>query len=387
MTPRRQTPGESPAPGADAIEKEAADWIARLDRGLSSAERVDFAAWEAADPRHHAELERLQATWRALDTGDEVPEIMQIAHEVEREDATRDRSWWRRAGLRTAGAVAMTAAVIAIAGVFASRSTSVRPAQIVAHYRSYQIVPSVAKRLPLIDGSVVQLKDGGAIEPAFSADRRVVRLLHGEAYFSVAHDASRPFIVLIDGVAIRAVGTAFNIRVDAKTVEVLVTEGKVRIDDDVDGQSRLTRPAPVAANADSPAEAALPTHTASVVTSQASKASEIPVLAAGHRVVIDPRVRAAIKPEAVTPSDIERTLAWQETQFVFDATPLGDAVAAFNSFNRVQLVLGDPALEKRRVGGTFRADNVDALVRLLKTGFEIEAEHRGEKEIVLRPSR
>jgi transmembrane sensor len=111
-----------------------------------------------------------------------------------------------------------------------------------------------------------------------------------------------------------------------------------------------------------------------------------PVLSAGERVLI-PVTAAPMTPVAVTPADLERALTWQSTQLVFERTPLDQVIAAFNSFNRTRLVVGDPSLRTRRLGGTFRADNMDAFVRLLESGFEIVAEQRGENEIVLRAAK
>jgi len=383
MNPREPSSRHSPPPGDDAVEQAAADWIARLDRGLSPAEAAEFALWETASPAHAAELARLKATWLSLDTADEVPKIMQIAHEVERMPSAQSRPWWRKTSMLAAlGAAA--AITVAASLLWRTATPDLLAAQ--AEIGSYKVVPSDAQRVLLVDGTIVKLKEGSRVEPAFSATERRVRLVNGEAYFKVSPDAGRPFIVLVGDVAVRAVGTAFNIRFDPKQVEVLVTEGKVRVDDHVHGRSMLGGSAPKYRDEESTAHALR--NPAELLTSTSAPApDEFPVLAAGHRVVIDTVARAPITPEAVTPADLERVLTWQGTQLVFERTPLGEAIAAFNSFNRLQLVLGEPALAARRLGGTFRADSVDAFVRLLETGFEISAERRGNDEIVLRSSR
>ncbi|MFM8546175.1 MAG: hypothetical protein ACKODB_00900, partial [Betaproteobacteria bacterium] len=106
-------------------------------------------------------------------------------------------------------------------------------------------------------------------------------------------------------------------------------------------------------------------------------------LSAGQRVVISAEEPAPAAPAAATAADIERLLAWRSPQLVFERTSLEEAVAAFNSFNHCQLVLGDNSLRTRRVGGTFRADNVDAFVRLLEKGFNISAQTRDDRHILL----
>lgn len=366
-------PDDAPRRDDAAVEQAAADWIARLDRGLTPEESVAFAAWEAADSRHVAELARLQATWRALDTADESPEIMQIAHELSGTALPTDTPGRNARLVMTFG---MAAALLI--GVFVWRAVE-RPGTGARHH-SYRVVPSEAQQLTLIDGTVVQVKAGSAVEPAFSASERRVRLVQGEAYFTVAHDPARSFVVMVGDVAVRAVGTAFNVRLEAVSMEVLVTEGKVRIDDSVRGRNILDNASAAPQPHREATDAAVEQH---VPASEAPT----PVLGAGQRVVIDTQTCAPIARETAKPADLERMRTWQSTQFVFDHTPLGDAVAAFNSFNRIQVVLGEPSLATRRLGGTFRADNIDAFVRLLETGFEITAERHGETEIVLRPTR
>lgn len=356
------------------VEKAAGDWIARCDRGLSPREAEEFAAWEAADPRHAAELARLTATWNSLDTADEVPEIMRVARELEEKQLRRSR---RRFSPAWSLAALGAAAAVTVAWIFWRA-----PDPEAAASPRYKVVPSSAQRLTLVDGTVVELNGDSAVEPAFSAAERRVRLVRGEAHFAVAKNAARPFIVQAGNVAVRAVGTAFNVRFDPATIEVLVTEGKVRVDDAVQGRSLLAEAADVPARRDEPVTVAGPSGLEPPLAKP-----DVPLLKAGQRVVLPVAAAVAVMPVAVTPADIARALAWQGTQFIFERTPLEEAIAAFNSFNRSQLVLGDPALRVRKLGGTFRADNVDAFVRLLETGFEITVERRGENELVLRPAK
>ncbi|MGH7958992.1 MAG: FecR family protein [Opitutaceae bacterium] len=349
-----------PSPRDDAaIEKSAADWIARLDRGLSPEEAAQFAQWEAVDPRHATEVGRLTATWRSLDTADEVPEIMHLARELE-DKQTRLRGGRSRRSVAIALLGAAAAVAIAWTAFWWPRMSDPE-AERTAAGRSYQVLASAAQRLTLADGTMVELNGDSAVEPAFTPSERRVRLVRGEVHFTVATNLARPFLVQAGDVSVRAVGTAFNVRFAATAIEVLVTEGKVRVDDSTKGETLL-------ASADRAADTA---------------GAEAPVLVAGQRIVISVTAPEPQAPLTAAPAEVERALAWRGTQLAFDRTTLENAVAAFNSFNRRQLVLADPALRTRRIGGTFRADNLDAFVRLLETGFDLSAERRGENEIVL----
>jgi ferric-dicitrate binding protein FerR (iron transport regulator) len=81
-------PRPDPSSSSATVERAAADWVARRDRVLTPVEAAKFATWRAADPRQTDELALLEATWRALDAADEAPEIMQIAHEFDAEQAS-----------------------------------------------------------------------------------------------------------------------------------------------------------------------------------------------------------------------------------------------------------------------------------------------------------
>lgn len=325
----------------------AADWVLRCDRGLSASEQDDFSAWLAADPRHREELARHRGHWRRLDRLAEwrpehgaVPNPDLLAPPSRRRVAP-----WTWAGV----AVAAAAAVVAILLV-----SPVRPD---AGADTEPTAPGPSQRL-LADGSMVELNRDAEIAVAFGAGERRVELLRGEAMFSVQRDVQRPFVVVARGVAVRALGTAFNVRVDAGVVEVLVTEGTVQVE---------------------------PPPSASPASALSAATSAPPLLQARQRAVIDlAPARLAPQIATLTAGEVERVLAWQHRQLDFTAAPLAQIVAEFNRRNVVQLVVVDPGLAAERISATFRSDNIAGFVRLLEVGFGAQAEQRGESEIVLR---
>jgi transmembrane sensor len=196
-------------------------------------------------------------------------------------------------------------------------------------------------RRTLEDGTVVELNRGAVLTAQFTANERRVRLEQGEAHFSVTKDASRPFVVSVQGMDVRAVGTAFNVRLDRAAVEVLVTEGRVRVSE-------------ASAGPDANGETMQP---------------EAPQIA------------------TLTTSEIERVLAWQRRMLEFTAAPLGEIVAEFNRRNAVQIVVVDAELAAIRISASFRSDNIDGFVRLVEMGFGARAERSGVNEIRLRRAR
>lgn len=118
----------------------------------------------------------------------------------------------------------------------------------------------------------------------------------------------------------------------------------------------------------------------------------------GKSIVVDiaaPRV--GLPPvTAVDPEELAERLAWRAPRVEFTRTALPEAIAVMNGYSAgqhsagnqsVQFIIGDSALASVRVSGLFRVDRTDAFIGLLKSGFGIEAERRGDSEIILRSSR
>lgn len=339
------------------IPQEAAEWVVRRDRGLSPTEKSAFDAWLAA-PLHREEFERISASWRGLDHLSSEPGLAAAADAVvSRAEARQTRRHF--AVLTGAG---LAAAAVAL-GVF----VWLRPAP--APTGNFQIIASTSHEVHLPDGSIATLNGDSRIETDYTPDERRIRLVQGEAHFAVAKNPQRPFYVTAGPISVRAVGTAFNVRLGTSAVEVLVTEGKVQVNDSIHGGSLL--PAVSAAAPDEQADEAL--------------------LAAGQQVVINLAPIANAPAQAsvavVAPAEMERSLAWQSTQLVFDDAPLDDVVMAFNHYNRRALAVGDAELGNRRITGVFRADNLDGFLRLLEASGDVRTESRGEDATVLRAFR
>lgn len=330
------------------IAAEASAWMARRDRGLSGAERCEFECWRAADARHAREFARLEAAWRGLDRMREVPALEQMA------EAVVARAQARRQRTRRAWSFVSLAAAAAVALMLTRGPEAPRPAAIARAPENVRVLASTLARETLPDGSVVELNGTSRIAVEFTPEVRHVRLVAGEAHFVVAKNPARPFLVSAAGVTVRAVGTAFNVRMAPEALEVLVTEGRVSVQNP-------------------PASGTAP--------------GEPVALAAGQRAVVPLRVDTVdvVSVRDVSRSEMDDYLAWQSTRLVFDNTSLAEVVDAFNRYNGHVLVLGDPRLANRRLTGVFRADNLDGFVRLLRASADVRSERRGEREVVLLP--
>jgi len=196
---------------------------------------------------------------------------------------------------------------------------------------------------PLADGTRVELNTDTRLRADIDEDHRQVWLDRGEAYFEVAHDPARPFVVHAGSRRITVLGTKFLVRRDGQGVEVAVVEGKVRVD-----PVRQER-----------AKAAVLTR------------GELAV-AKGEATLL--AVRSIEK--------VENELSWREGMLVFDRSTLADAAAEFNRYNHKKLVVVGDAAAAVRIGGSFEADNIDAFARLLKQAFGLSVEERGGEIVI-----
>ena len=332
----------------EEIERTAAQWVLRRDRGLTATEQDELSQWLAADARHGEALALQRWGWDELDrlaglqtSLGAVPDPDLFAPRAK----ARARRWWWIAGASSLAAAATVALLITLRSPPAKSENAALPLAVST------ALAAPCERLALEDGSVVELNRGASVEVAFSTSERRVRLVRGEANFTVAKNLARPFVVNAGGVDVRAVGTVFNVRLAKEALEVVVSEGRVKLE-----------PPPV----DTVAREA---------TVLSVGESAVVLLGASARV---PQVTALAEPE------LAARLAWQPRLLDFTGAPLTEIVAEFNRRNPVQLAVGDPALGAMRLSAAFRSDNVEGFVRLMESDFGMRAEWRSEREIVLR---
>lgn len=329
-------------PDAEGIEREASDWIARLNADDVTAEdRAGFLAWRDSHPRHARIYEELSGTWR------EFKEAGGIVRAVSFGDAmnamTRSK---RRYGLGIAAAVA----VIGLIGILALRFPS-----------------SNQFRTPIGEHATVQLPDGSSLElnsnsvanVEYTSGERVIRLERGEAYFKVSHDPRRPFWVVAGNSWVRAVGTAFNVRyIDPQgrsaDVRVIVSEGVVNVATDRTGS-------------DAPSDATL---------------AQLPVsvLRAGQQVEVR---SGAAEIRSLKAPELTNSVAWRQGTLNFDNQPLGAAIDELSRYTNVEMVVENPQLRQLPIGGTFEAnrDGAEALLKMLEEGFGLRVRRDGELRV------
>ena len=212
-----------------------------------------------------------------------------------------------------------------------------------------------SREVTLADGSVVTLAPASELSVEMSDRERRVVLSRGDAFFHVAKNPRRPFVVYTKAARIRAVGTAFGVQTDANRVVVSVVEGRVA----VSGDRSLER-----------------------VRGRATPPPAAVSVAADEQVTVE----ASGDPGVVRKINGATELAWASGQLIFEDEEVATVVSRFNRYNRTQIVIQWPELARRRVSGVFKADEPTSFVSLITSMTGVSAVHEGDRLIVIGPA-
>ncbi|MEO6376682.1 MAG: FecR domain-containing protein [Caulobacteraceae bacterium] len=326
----------------------ASFWDARLRSPLCSDEdRAAFTTWRNADPANAAAFQHLQAGIDALH------EAYSASAELRsfRDAAIRAGQRLQRRRLAVAASIVLVGSVSVAAwrlGLPSALFKHAPPPVAEAAPSIFETAVGVRSSVVLPDGSKVTLNTRSRIEASFTGEKRSIKLLSGEALFEVAKDKARPFEVVVGGRRIVAVGTAFDVRLDSKRVELTMIEGRV-------GVASVASPAP------------RPDGTSGLQ------------VAAGQRLIADLR-SDSVWTEKVDP---EAVGLWRQGKVEFANTPLADAVAEMNRYSSIAIVVEDQSLAALPISGMFFTAKPENFITALSTYFPIQAE-TGDHRIVLR---
>lgn len=206
--------------------------------------------------------------------------------------------------------------------------------------------------LTLEDGSVVTLNTSSTLRVDFSGNRRELQLLEGEAFFRVAHDATRPFDVTARDATVRALGTQFNVRVGSQGTLVSVVDGIVEVRDRAQEQSS--------------GSSAAPEQRLRLREGEEAKVAAIDVQVAAVAV---PAVRISKTAHAAP----MRAVAWTRGRVEFDGTPLIDVLSEFQRYRELEVSIAEP-LRQLKLTGSFDAHDPESALAYIATlpGVSVE---------------
>jgi len=292
----------------DRAEQEAAAWFARLrTSSVSLSTLEEFRVWRQS-PGNRSAYSAVEAQWKAMGKLEGEPEVdiaiaAALARGAEASGGHRRFSapWIAGAAMAGALAIAVVAYGVLSRGVL---STTVGEQRLVR----------------LADGSRLRLDTDSKVIVRLSGGERHIELVRGQAFFDVAHDARRPFVVEAGATSVRAIGTRFDVRRDGDEVRATLVEGVVQ------------------------------------VRAGGGPAPTMWTLRPGQQITTDhaaPRTREV---------DVQAATGWTSGHVVFEGLPLSQAIAEVNRYSRRKVTLEDPAIGQVPVTGVFDSGDTDAFV-------------------------
>jgi transmembrane sensor len=348
-----------------AAREEAAQWLAKLDRGLRQGEGVLFRKWLKHSVNRSSILEIARRC-----SGPEVLALLAELFPIGVNSAPREA---RRGSLVVLTSAAAAAGVVILGALMlndqrhwsrfaASRSTT--------HYSNGAPHPPLAKgaystavgqqqEVHLPDGSTIKLNTATSLVVTYSLRERDVSLPYGEASFRVASEPDRPFFVRAGRRRFQAAGTQFDVRVLAPdSIELIVTEGSVKVFD-----------TPMA-----------PTETPALARLRANMVFDDTTIDAPGVVELEPGLQFVRKVQA---SDVSDLLAWQRGRIVFKGRRLEDVLTETHRYTNTRFVLADQQLSDTRVSGEFRAGDINDFLAALRRNYLIDSQRDPSGTIVL----
>jgi len=312
------------------VEAQAAQWLVRLDRGRSPEVEAELEAWMARSIRHKVAYVKQQRAWKQMDVLRRALPLDHVGKAAD-PDLLKPRSGWF--GLRA------VASAFSDAGWLPKTAVAVAAALVLSIIASITLWPAGGAEyvtrvgeqnsVLLDDGSRLTLNTNSKVRVRFNADHRRIFLDRGEVMLTVAHDASRPLEVIAGDVTSRAVGTKFSVRVheDDSRVETLVTEGRVLV---------LRQP-----------------HLLGIPLRPQAVAR---TLSAGEKVVVGKR---GTEVSRLTSKQVDRQLMWMTGRIDLEGDRLFDVVREVNRYNGRKLIILDPAISNKAMGGSFSTSDAD----------------------------
>ena len=345
----------------ETVRHEACEWLVRLDgdEPLLRAEKQQLHQWMGRSPAHRHELVRLAEFW---DSSNILTELLIPMHQVV-DVQRRNHSLWAFIGRyfassRGGALVAMSLLLV----VFALRGY-LFPQPLDATNGIYAAAIGELRVETLVDGSVLQINTDSQVQVVYSEQARKIRLLRGEAHFKVAHNVEWPFEVYAAKGVVKAVGTAFSVRVEEESLSVIVTDGRVDLA--------------------APSEVGVVSSVSQGVVGEAFPVLERVVsLREGEGILFNsasnPKVHMVLAER-----EMARQLSWREGYLVFEGEPLTVVVAELNRYLPVQVEIADDSLNDIPIGGRFKVGELEALFEVLETSFSVRVSRSDDRHIQL----
>ncbi|MEM9617504.1 MAG: FecR domain-containing protein [Pseudomonadota bacterium] len=311
----------------EEIDREAGEWLAIVNSdGAGDEELSAFERWRASDARCDAAFSRLEMMFNEIGDLADLEYLIDAPVRAQRADASPGileqlKGWLARPLIPISAVAAGIAVMVMVANLSDAPMEPQRYATSTAETRD----------ITLADGSVVTLGARSAAEVTYEDDRRRVALLNGQAFFDVARDPERPFVIAAGGADIKVIGTSFDVTLIRNETRVGVVEGVVSVSAHDAAAARLT-------------------------AGQALTVTDNGVIG---------EVRLA---------DLETLTAWRDGRLVYKNAPLGDVIAGINRYAARPVALSPDVDDALTITGAFRADEAEAVIRTVAAAHDLSVD-------------
>lgn len=203
------------------------------------------------------------------------------------------------------------------------------------------VTQTVIETDTLSDGSIITLNKNSRLKypERFAGSQRRVTLAQGEAFFNIAHNKAKPFIITAGSTNIRVVGTSFNVKYKHNKVEVIVETGVVQV----------------------------------------SRNGHMVQLTPGQKIVVAPN-----QPQLKTENNPDQLYTYYRSkEFVANDAPLWRMVQVLNEAYDAHIVIENKTLNNLPLNTTFKNESLDDVLQVISRTFNISVEHKG-RQIILR---
>jgi transmembrane sensor len=344
----------------------ASDWLLRIQDGsLDSEDLTQWLQWYDADSANREAFERVQATFESIHAlplsersawASRLDDPQQSERQQFRERNLFDRQIWRLLVplswfSRRVWAPVFTVTLAFIAGIVIWHLGGDRSIETAA----FKTERATHRDVFLPDGSRIRMGAKSQLFVNFTSQTRYLVLEGGEAFFHVAKDSERPFLVQAGGVTVRAVGTEFNVRRVMDQTIVAVTEGAVDVLQSLEPDHRRPRQA------------------------TARNTSETIHLVAGEQVSIGP-LEPVVSIKQIEPKAVK---GWQEGRLEFADEPLGMVIDTINRYSHRDVVITDQPVKELRFTGTVSREHIDEWLFALSEIFPLDVRRVGNETVLI----
>lgn len=343
----------------DVVDEQAAVWITKLDRGLTSAEHQALQDWLDNDANKQAFL-MMASTW------DKVDSLSQLASLFQPTIQKNQRKKFTQKPLTLAASV-----MLCVLCLWSYSSGLLRldsdvnqiASQQVSTEKVYQTAVGQHSTINLTDGSVLTINTNSLVKISFTHSQRLINLIKGEIFIDVAHDKNRPLSVIVNDTVFQAVGTAFNVKKSFnENIELLVTDGTVMIAEVALNESLGDAQTPTILSLDT-------RHTHSALP--------------GDKVIISIAEQVKQETARLNSEEMEVSLGWLERKLIFRGQTLLEAMDEVSRYTDAKFIIPQTSLQQRKIAGVFQTNDIELLLDTLYENFNIHHQKTQHGKILL----